>query len=158
MLLQPANSCICCNNILYLKHASIKLEWRKYYGTERVATTFSSLLGSTTKVSRHIMQQRHVLLPCGNKRKIVDGWREQLDQEVHEKQYDGEALAQLGVPSEEASTLHFKKHSICQRPLEGSRFTATSVSATKFVYNATWEAQKSVTLRTRASKPAWNQT
>ena len=46
------------------------------------------------------------LLPCGNKREICYSRWEQLDYKVYKKQYDGEALAQLRVSSEEAPTLH----------------------------------------------------
>jgi len=46
------------------------------------------------------------LLPCGNKREVGYSRREELDYKVHKEQYDGEALAQLRVSSEEAPTLH----------------------------------------------------
>lgn len=49
---------------------------------------------------------RFELLPSRDKCEIGDGGREQLHYKVHKEQYDGEALAQLRVPPEEASTLH----------------------------------------------------
>jgi len=53
-------------------------------------------------------------VPGRYQREVAGGRREEVDQNVGEEQDDGEALAQLGEPSEGFPSLHQRDHQINQ--------------------------------------------